>query len=246
MNLMTYLEIEDGFYYLIDNLPSSITHLSIKGSFNQPIDNLPNSITHLSLRGHFNQPIDNLPNSITHLSLRGHFNQPIDNLPNSITRLSIDGVFNQSIDNLPSSIKYLSILNVKYNKKIYKFPKSLKVLETNKRKITTEYDISYYNIKKIIYSYNRSMNVLKIPDYVTHLYLKIYINKKMTFINKPNNLKKILLRHKHNIQHIPEEYVEYCELYINRFTWFERINYIFLVNEQKKNKTSIEISDDEK
>ena len=137
-------------------IPNSVTHLTFGFDFNQNIKNcIPSSVTHLTFGTHFNKNIEGcIPNSVTHLTFGYYFNKSIKNcIPNSITHLTFEFDFNQEIEgNIPDTLISLTIWNRDFNKKILKFPISLKHLTCHKL---------FYNINKHLIPKNVVVNIIK-------------------------------------------------------------------------------------
>ena len=99
--------------------------------------------------------IDNLPNSIEELELDEYFDLELNNLPTSIHKVIFSGCYNESFNEynrelncLPNFVEFLQ-LPQEYNKKILRFPSSLKTIKCSKSyKFLSDfsnYNVEYYD-----------------------------------------------------------------------------------------------------
>jgi hypothetical protein len=146
---LTYLTFGSDFNQPV-NLPSSLIHLSFGTNFNQPVNlpdtiryltigyafsyeiNLPLGLKYLSLDTNNQYILDNFVDTIEELELNCNFNLELNNLPNSIQKIIFNNYeYDKDLNSLADSVRFIK-LPKKYNKKLDKVPKSLKVIVCDK------------------------------------------------------------------------------------------------------------------
>jgi len=99
------------YYYLLEDLPTSVENIIINKGFNNNVDNLGNNFKYIDFGNSFNNPVDNLPNSLEKIVLGQNFNKPINNLPDNLKILFLHNISydHTTIMKLPKSIICLQI-----------------------------------------------------------------------------------------------------------------------------------------
>ena len=190
-------------------------------SFNEKIEHY---IDILSLKetihfgSNFNQNLSCLPFNIKKIYLGKNFNNPLDNIPYSIISIifSTDSIFNNSLDYLHNYISEI-ILPDNYDRKITKFPKSLKTLvlgNNYKYKLIFPDNLIYLSIgRKYIHPLNNLPKTLEtlfidgvyneeivFPEKLKHLTLleKSVYNKKL--VNLPDSLLYLSILNEYDLE----------------------------------------------